>query len=132
MASKDPDVDLRLADVWAIGVTLFVCLTGRMPFVGDSLIKTLELLRRGVVEIPPEVEDPTTRQFLQSLLEADPRARVTPADALKSPWFDGGNEVCLTTNENPLSYPYPPPSLSTSRFTNMKTLLSFASDAVRG
>jgi serine/threonine-protein kinase len=36
--------------VWALGVILYQCLTGRLPFVGESVLDTLEKIK----SCPPE------------------------------------------------------------------------------
>ncbi len=50
-ASGDPDVDAR-ADVFGLGIVVFECLTGRMPFRGSNVTS---LLRRIIREDAPRV-----------------------------------------------------------------------------
>ncbi len=63
-------VDLR-ADIYALGVTYYEMLTGRMPFNAES---PLALLRQILQEDPPDVTqlnkdvDPTSRQILMKMI----------------------------------------------------------------
>ena len=77
-------VDLR-TDVYAIGVILFECATGRRPFVGDSLF---DLLRRQVDEAPPSPRQfrpdmpPALEQVILYALSKDPNHRFASAPDL--------------------------------------------------
>ena len=78
------------ADLWSLGVVLFLMVTGELPY--DSGHK------RGIVEKILHRDIPTTNevfqtlspefmQLLRGLLTKDPSQRLTASDALKLPWF---------------------------------------------
>ena len=70
-------VDKR-ADVWAFGVVVYEMLTGKRPFVGDDVSKTLA----HVIAIDPDWSTlpkrvpPVLGTFLRGCLEKDRRERV--------------------------------------------------------
>jgi serine/threonine-protein kinase len=72
------------ADLYAVGVVVFECLTGRCPFEGD-LAQVLTLLRSGVrasfAEHRPDLGD-TMNDWISHALEADPFWRFASAKVL--------------------------------------------------
>jgi serine/threonine protein kinase len=76
-ASGEKGVDHR-ADVWALGIVLYECLTGARPFLGDNFGQVFKaIVSRGVPPIarrcpglPKDVEDLVSR-----MLEKDPERR---------------------------------------------------------
>ncbi|MBI4577270.1 MAG: protein kinase [Planctomycetes bacterium] len=77
-------VDAR-SDVYSLGVVLYECLTGRVPFTGES---TMELLNRVLHEVPvpprrlrPEV-DRDVQTVCLTAMEKDPGRRYASARAL--------------------------------------------------
>lgn len=66
-------MDFR-TDIYSLGVTLFRCLSGRMPFSGQS---TEEIVRKHIQEIPPALKDVApevsdgTSKLVAKMLEKD-------------------------------------------------------------
>ena len=77
-------VDLR-TDIYAMGVILFECATGRKPFSGDSLF---DLLRKHIDEAPPPPHllrpdmPPAMEQVILRALAKDPNHRFQSAGEL--------------------------------------------------
>jgi len=70
-------VDKR-ADIWAFGVLMFECLTGRRLFEGETVTDTLAAVLRAEIDwsrLPPGLPTPL-RNLLRRCLERDPRNRL--------------------------------------------------------
>eukprot|EP00232_Nephroselmis_pyriformis_P009064 CAMPEP_0182894726 /NCGR_PEP_ID=MMETSP0034_2-20130328/25249_1 /TAXON_ID=156128 /ORGANISM="Nephroselmis pyriformis, Strain CCMP717" /LENGTH=566 /DNA_ID=CAMNT_0025028517 /DNA_START=278 /DNA_END=1974 /DNA_ORIENTATION=- len=81
--------DGRAADIWAMGVCLFVMLFGTFPFQFKSRADAREQLTSpGPVSLPPRARSlsPHLQDLLLSLLEKDPSKRATIAQVLTNPW----------------------------------------------
>jgi serine/threonine protein kinase len=79
------------SDVWSAGILLFQALSGRVPFLRDSDLDTLQLLRRG-----PEVKmagaiwrhvSAAAKDCIRAMLTPDPLARPTAEALLRHPWL---------------------------------------------
>jgi serine/threonine-protein kinase len=85
----------RAADVWALGVILYECLTGRVPFLGQSRQETLEQVRLAEPERPSRLrkEVPAGLEAVcLKCLEKQPDRRYTSAQDLADDlqrWLDG-------------------------------------------
>jgi serine/threonine protein kinase len=64
-------------DVWSIGVMLFACLTGTLPFSADEsdLKALLRLIILHEPEIPASVPS-DARNLLKGMLQKDPQRRI--------------------------------------------------------
>lgn len=76
-------------DMWSLGVTVFVMLSGTMPFISCSDPETLELVKRAEFEFNPEnwsARSEEAREFVKSLMTVSPERRITCEQALNHPW----------------------------------------------
>lgn len=66
-----------LVDVWSIGVMLFACLTGILPFSADEadLKALLRLIMIHEPEIPASIPE-DARNLIQGMLQKDPLHRI--------------------------------------------------------
>ncbi|MCK6593149.1 MAG: protein kinase, partial [Polyangiaceae bacterium] len=83
-AKGDRYVDHR-TDIWALGVLLFEMLTGRRPFLGETMFTVVADILGGpiplVSDVAPEV-DPGLVQIVARCIERDVRKRVASAEEL--------------------------------------------------
>ncbi|KAI0288594.1 kinase-like domain-containing protein [Russula brevipes] len=87
-------------DIWAMGVTTYLLLSGMKPFRSKDGQSEREAIVTGSYEFePPErwadVSE-TARDFISACLTVDPAQRPTAADLLKHPWLadDGAQFAC--------------------------------------
>lgn len=74
-------------DIWALGVALFVCLTGRMPFSNRNMIGQI---RRGLPVVKAarkHAKHPVAFDLILKMLAVDPKERLSASEALEHPWF---------------------------------------------
>ncbi|XP_057717411.1 myosin light chain kinase, smooth muscle [Corythoichthys intestinalis] len=77
-------------DMWSIGVICYILLSGESPFQGSSDAETLALVTAAQWEFDEEsFEDITdkAKHFISSLLEKDPRRRMSSKEALAHEWM---------------------------------------------
>jgi tRNA A-37 threonylcarbamoyl transferase component Bud32/tetratricopeptide (TPR) repeat protein len=73
------------SDVYGLGAILYACLTGRAPFVGDSVVDTLERVRNNPPLQPTRVNTKLPRDLeviCLKCLEKEPRHRYPTAQAV--------------------------------------------------
>jgi serine/threonine protein kinase len=78
-------------DIWALGITLYGCLTSAMPYEAEDRASMVRDIVDGLPDLfrLRSLEDLSEqcRDFLDWLLTADPEKRPSAEDALAHPWF---------------------------------------------
>jgi len=80
--------DARAADVWALGVTLWVMVFGCFPFESDSLADMMDMIAQGSYTIPsfPVVSE-SFKDILSKMMEKDFASRIDAPSILVHPWL---------------------------------------------
>ncbi len=83
----------RQSDLWAVGVVLYLMVTGRPPFTGDNPEELETKIRRGEPPAPlPAQVSPPLRKIIQKSLAFDVARRYTSAGEMKADldaWLHG-------------------------------------------
>ena len=74
------------ADVWALGVLLFVMLTGSYPFKSSSDRELYRMILKGKFDVPLGMSS-AAKNLIRKILQVEPRKRPTCQQILKDPWF---------------------------------------------
>ena len=88
----------RHTDMWAIGVYLYVFLSGVSPFLDDSSEETTNNILKGDYCFPEEYFRGISGeaiQLLQTLLVGQPEGRIGADGALVSPWLSQNLKVSV-------------------------------------
>mmetsp|Transcript_10551 Transcript_10551/g.15428 ORF Transcript_10551/g.15428 Transcript_10551/m.15428 type:complete len:621 (-) Transcript_10551:32-1894(-) len=118
--------DLKKADIWSLGITLYVFLFGKLPFYAP----TLSLLKQAIREdalVVPDVATENTKKLLVALLAKDPAKRPSLAEILYHPWIseDDHSDVPYSFVDEPKKEERPKPlepstTLSIATIANIK------------
>lgn len=74
------------ADIWSLGVVLYILLTGALPFNGESTAVLFDNICNANFRMPPELPD-TAQELVRSILKPAQDERATLYDIQKSTWW---------------------------------------------
>ena len=98
--------DPEMADVWSMGVLLYVMVCGYLPFSDESNEKNKILIVNGKVDFPKEISN-KLKDLLKHMLDIDPNKRYGLLRIIKHPFFKPFTEEMLTGGCNIYKMIYP-------------------------
>ena len=103
------------ADIWAVGITLITCLTGKLPYYSKSIFSLFDKIKAHqsgsqiLLEIWKERQQGTldkaapsreALQFIENMLMTDPNERMSILKALSHPFITGGGGTSEKNQSN--------------------------------
>lgn len=82
----DQGYDGKKADVWSIGVILYVLLAGFLPFDEKTIVQLFNKIQKADFEYPTWFS-PGARSLLNRMIEADPKKRITLMEVKSNEWI---------------------------------------------
>lgn len=99
-----------LVDMWSIGCLVYVILTGHLPFSGSTQDELYKQISRGSYHEGPlkdfKISD-EARDFIESLLQVNPKDRMSAEKALNHPWIYNAYKENLVESQVSLSQSLP-------------------------
>ncbi|CAM9887137.1 unnamed protein product, partial [Ectocarpus sp. 8 AP-2014] len=82
----------QLADVWALGATMYMIRCGKPPFMANQVMVLYEKIQNDPLDFPTEVNmSPGLRRLLRAMMEKDPAKRITLDQVLADRWLQQGD-----------------------------------------
>ncbi|XP_065347312.1 ovarian-specific serine/threonine-protein kinase Lok-like isoform X1 [Cloeon dipterum] len=106
-------------DIWSLGVTLFVCLSGKMPFASHEPSELKQEILSGKLKMDgPEWDSVSdaAKLTVRNMLRLNPNLRLGATELMQSAWFNEKNfQVVKEVCKRPHGSPVPP------RFSDQNT-----------
>lgn len=91
----DKGYDGRKADIWSIGVILFVLLAGYLPFDEPNMNDLFKKITEADYTFPSFMSD-DAKDLISRILNTDPNKRISLEEVLESPWIKKGTSSALS------------------------------------
>jgi serine/threonine protein kinase len=76
------------ADMWSLGILLYVFVAGSLPFNDDDVNKLFRKIQRGVYDMPKNLS-PDLKNLIRDLLQLDPTRRIKMSSLIGHRWVMG-------------------------------------------
>lgn len=73
-------------DIWALGVLLYLMVTGTLPFSASNDFDCYKLIKKGTYKSPKAVST-ECKDLISKMLNTDPKQRTTIDDVSSHPWL---------------------------------------------
>ena len=90
------------ADIWALGVVLYVMVSGELPYRGKTERELFERIKKSPIEIPHGIS-PGAASLLEAMLRKNPDKRPTAASLLHHPWLSLSEPLTSGVHLSPMT-----------------------------
>ena len=93
---KDEGYDGRAADIWSMGVILFVLVSGCLPFDEPTLTSLFCKIQSAEYKVPPFLSE-SVQDLISTILVSNPEERASTDDIISHPWYLNNNVSCKSS-----------------------------------
>ncbi|KAA1114804.1 hypothetical protein PGT21_023992 [Puccinia graminis f. sp. tritici] len=112
----------RIADIWAMGITLYALVCGKLPFEGYNQIALCENIMKDLPEFPDHLSGSLV-ELLQSLLNKEPQKRIQMDELRVACWVTEDGKKQLESQASDLTPIEPPTEREIAdAFKSLKTI----------